>query len=222
VLEVGSGTGRILIPIARAGISIVGLDRSHGMLQRCLEKIAQEPPEVRDRIEVRRADMRTFDLGRQFALIIVPFRGFQHLIDADDQRAFLRAARRHLAPGGRLVFDVFNPDPARLASPSTEESEDTPLTPLRGGRAFRRTARVVAIDQTAHVSHVELTYYVRNATGGEDRRVQAFPMRWFFPEEIPPLVESAGLSVRSIFGDLQRSPVSPGSPDLIVVAEHPS
>jgi hypothetical protein len=47
-------------------------------------------------------------------------------------------------------------------------------------------------------------------------------MRWFFPEEIPPLVESAGLSVRSIFGDLQRSPVSPGSPDLIVVAEHPS
>lgn len=222
VLEAGCGTGRILAPIARAGISIVGLDRSRGMLQRCLEKIAQEPPEVRDRIELRHADMRTFDLGRQFPLVIAPFRGFQHLIGADEQRAFLATARRHLAPKGQLVFDVFNPDPARLAAPSTEESEDTPWTELRGGRSFRRTARVVAIDQVAQVSSVELTYYVRDASGREDRRVQAFPMRWFFPDEVQSLVERAGLSVRQMYGDLQRSPVAPGSPDIIVVAERPS
>jgi hypothetical protein len=122
-------------------------------------------------------------------------------------------------PGGRIAFDVFNPDPARLASPATAETEDTPPTALTGNRSVRRTARVVRVDHAAQVSSVELIWYVRDASGKEERRVQAFPMRWFFPDEIERVVEHAGFTVVGMYGDVERSPIVAGSPDIIVVAE---
>ncbi|HEY6091913.1 MAG TPA: class I SAM-dependent methyltransferase, partial [Gemmatimonadales bacterium] len=108
-LEIGCGTGRILIPTARAGVTITGLDGSTEMLARARAKLAAEPAPVRQRATLVQADMRDFELGARFALITAPFRVVQHLITAEDQQRFLAAVRRHLAPGGRLVFDVFNP-----------------------------------------------------------------------------------------------------------------
>lgn len=222
VLEVGCGTGRVLLPVARAGVSIVGLDRSRAMLDRCIGKIAQEPAEVRERITVEAADMRSFELHREFPLVTAPFRGVQHLVQAEDQMAFLACARRHLLPKGLLVFDVFNPDPVRLANPASEESEDTPPTALPGNRSFRRTGRVTAIDRSAQVSSVELAYYLRDASGNEERRVHAFPMRYYFPEQIEQLLAGAGFSVQAMYGNFDRSPVAAASPEIIVVAEKSS
>ncbi len=109
VLELGCGTGRVLIPCARAGATMIGADASAGMLEVCRKKLEAEPPEVRARVEIVAADMRAFDLDRRVALVTMPFRGFQHLLTVDDQRRALASLRRHLLPGGRLVFDVFNP-----------------------------------------------------------------------------------------------------------------
>lgn len=219
VLELGCGTGRVLIPIARAGLAITGVDRSPAMLKRCREKIAREPRGVRDRVTLIEGDMRSFDADGRFDLAIAPFRGAQHLVRNEDQERWLRQVRRYLKAGGRLVFDMFNPDPARLATPHAEESEDTPWTPLDGGRTFRRAARVVAIDREAQVSRVELYWYVRDAAGKEERRVQAFPMRWFHRDEVVALVERSGFVVREIYGTLDRAPFTPGAPELIVVAD---
>jgi SAM-dependent methyltransferase len=219
VLELGCGTGRVLLPIARAGLEIAGLDRSPSMLQRCIAKVALEPPAVRGRIALHEGDMRTFELETRFDVAIAPFRGVQHLIAAHDQESFFRNVRRHLEPGGRLVFDVFNPDPARLATPASEESEDTPWTPLDGGRRFRRTARVVAIDHAEQVSSVELIWYVRDGRGDEQRRVQAFPMRWFRRDEVVALVERCGFTVRDVYGTLDPGPFTDRSPEIVIVAD---
>ena len=99
VLEVGCGTGRILLPIARAGSSIVGIDSSRQMLARCRAKLAAESAEVRKRARVEDHEMRDFDLGSRFPLIIAPFRVLQHLTTIDDQLRFLENVARHLAPG---------------------------------------------------------------------------------------------------------------------------
>ena len=109
VLELGCGTGRVLLPTARAGLSIVGLDRSAAMLDICRGKLAGEAEAVRQRATLLAGDMRSFDLGRRFALVTIPFRPFQHLLTVADQLACLDCIRQHLAPGGTLVFDVFNP-----------------------------------------------------------------------------------------------------------------
>ena len=113
VLEVGCGTGRILIPTARAGIAITGLDLSPHMLAICRQNLLDEPPDVQARADLVEGDMRSFDLGRKFGLITLPFRPFQHLTTVEDQLACLKTLHRHLEPEGRLIIDLFNPSRKR-------------------------------------------------------------------------------------------------------------
>jgi len=220
VLEFGCGTGRVLIPIARQGKKITGIDSSPRMLGQCRARLASEPAAVRKMATVEAGDMRNLDLGRTFSLVTIPFRPFQHLISITDQIDTLRSAHRHLEPGGRLVFDVFNPNPRYFVDERrADEREDTPETPLPNGRAFRRTGRVTAVSMSGQYSDVELIYYVRNGNGKTERLVQAFPMRWFWRQEMEHLLARCGFSIDAVFGDFDRSPLSDSSPEMIFVAE---
>src|SRR5881409_766472 len=89
VLELGCGTGRVLIPTARAGVEIVGVDASPHMLRVCHERLQPEPDAVRSRVTLVQADMRSFEIDRRFTLATIPFRPFQHLLTVDDQLACL-------------------------------------------------------------------------------------------------------------------------------------
>jgi SAM-dependent methyltransferase len=220
VLEVGCGTGRILLPLARAGRTIHGLDASPAMLDRCRAKLQQEPEAVQRRVTLDCGDARAFDLGRQFDLVIAPFRVVQHLTTVDDQLAFLGSAARHLKPGGRLAFDVFNPNFTALTSADGLEREDTPETTLPDGRTFRRTGRVAKVRWIDQVSEVELVYYISNATGGRvERQVMSFDMRWFLCAELVHLLARGGFRVRSIYGDFDRATLTDKSPELVVCAQ---
>ena len=220
VLEVGCGTGRILLPIARSGPTVDGMDSSPQMLKRCEEKLRAESEAVRGRVTLHNGDARSFDLGRRFELVIAPFRVVQHLTTIEDQLGFLDSVARHLAPGGRLVFDVFNPHFAKLASADGKEHEDTPDTPLKDGRSFRRAFRVSRVRWIDQVSEVELIYYVSSTPGGTVQRyVHAFDMRWFLRAELVHVLARGGFSVRSIYGDFDRSPLTDGSPEQVVCAE---
>jgi len=110
VLEIACGTGRILLPIARAGIEIHGVDKSSSMLQVLREQLEREPAEIRNRVTISKGDMRTFLLSREFPLVAIPFRPMQHMHTLLDQVAALENAAVHLAPGGILAFDVFYPN----------------------------------------------------------------------------------------------------------------
>jgi len=227
VLELGCGTGRVLLPTARAIAAlpappdrrVVGLDLSEGMLARCKVKLAAEPAGVRDRVRLVRATMTAFDLDQHFALVTAPFRGFQHLLAVEEQLACLAQVRRHLAPDGRFVFDVFHPDPRRLADSSAAvEQEDVPEFELPDGRRYRRAARVAASHRARQVNDVELVSYVTHPGGRVERLVDAFPMRYYFPFELEHLLARAGLDVVAIYGDFDRTPLGDDSPELIVVA----
>jgi SAM-dependent methyltransferase len=109
VLELGAGTGRITLGIAQDGVAVHALDADRAMLDRLQQKLAGQPPEVRERVTVTAGDMRAFSLGERFALIIAPFRAFLHNITEDDQLACLARVREHLRPGGGFAFNVFHP-----------------------------------------------------------------------------------------------------------------
>src|SRR5439155_6470541 len=97
------GTGRVLIPTARAGVEIVGIDASEGMLEACRRRLRAESPDVQQRASLQRGDMRDFELGRMFRLVTIPFRPFQHLVMVQEQLACLAAIRRpwrHSPPVG--------------------------------------------------------------------------------------------------------------------------
>lgn len=211
VLEVGCGTGRILLPIARAGIPITGIDSSKQMLERCRAKLQGE------RATLMQRDMRDFDLGATFDLIIAPFRVIQHLTTIDDQLRFLATVARHLAPQGRLIFDVFNPSFDRLVGADGVEREDTPEQRLPDGRTFRRAYRIARVRWMDQVSEAELVYYVDGT-----RYVQAFEMRWYGAAELRHLLARADFRVREMYGDFARGPLVDGCPELVVTAESAS
>ena len=178
VLEVGCGTGRVLIPTARAGLDIVGLDLSPGMLAICRERLGQEPDAVQKRVELVEADMRGFDLGRTFTLATIPFRPFQHLLTVADQLSCLRSIHRHLVDGGALILDLFNPSiDALVNQPIGEEFREEPEFTMPDGRRVIRRHKMLAYDRATQISKVELIYYVTHPDGRQDRLVHAVPVQ---------------------------------------------
>ncbi|ELZ05645.1 type 12 methyltransferase [Natrialba chahannaoensis JCM 10990] len=113
VLEVGCGTGRIYLELRRAGVDVTGIDVSADSLEHLRDKAAQDDLAV----DVRQADMRTFDPepGREYALIIVPFRTFLFLQTVDERLAVLESFYSALGPDGRLALNAFVPDPVFVA-----------------------------------------------------------------------------------------------------------
>lgn len=223
VLEVGCGTGRVLIPTARAGFAITGLDLSPSMLAICRANLAAEPAEVQARVQLVEADMRDFDLGREFGLITIPFRPFQHLTTVEDQIACLTTLRRHLQPGGRLVLDLFNPSVPYLADPARlDEFGDEPEIRMPDGRRVVRRARIVARDYFSQVQDTELIYYVTHPDGRQERLVHAFPMRYLFRFEAEHLLARCGFEVEALYADYDKNPYGAKYPgELIFVARRP-
>jgi SAM-dependent methyltransferase len=109
VLEIGCGTGRVLLPIARQGIEIHGVDNSLSMLGVLKAHLKQEPREVRRNVQLHRGDMRQFRLKRKYPLVIMPFRPLQHMRTVEDQVRALTSAAFHLTKDGIFAFDVFFP-----------------------------------------------------------------------------------------------------------------
>jgi SAM-dependent methyltransferase len=220
VLEVGCGTGRVLLPCARAGVPVVGLDVAPSMLDVLRQSLAREPDEVRARVRVVEGDMRSFDLGERFALVMLPFRSFQHMLTQDDQRAALRRLRAHLAPGGRLVLDLFNPNLAVLGDERwgirpIPEPEFT----MPDGRRVVRSYRVLRRDFWNQVQHVEFIIDVTHPDGREEHRAEAFAIRYLFRYEAEYLLLSEGFTIEALYGDYDRAPYGTRYPgDLIFVA----
>ncbi len=227
VLEIGCGTGRVLIPTAKAGTEIVGLDSSRSMLSVCREKLSHEPEQVQSRVKVVEGDMRCFDLkqesdfGRAFSLVTIPFRSFQHLVTVEDQLACLACIHRHLAGGGKLILDVFNPSLPHLAGKQDLDDllGEEPEFTMPDGRRVVRRHRVVSRGLFNQVQDVESIYYVTHPDGREERLVHRFQMRYLFRFEGEHLLARSGFQVEELYADYDKSPYGSKYPgELIFVA----
>lgn len=223
VLEVGCGTGRVLTPTATAGIEITGIDLSSSMLSVCREKLANSPQDVQSKVQLIQADMREFDLGREFNLITIPFRPFQHLIATEDQLSCLNCIHRHLSHGGRLILDLFNPSLRFLVDEDASfEMLDVPEFVVPDGRKVTRYHRIPSRDLFNQIQEVELIYYVTHEDGRKERLVHAFPMRYLFKFEVEHLLARCGFEVEHVYADYDWSPYGSKYPgELIFVAKKP-
>jgi SAM-dependent methyltransferase len=217
VLEIGCGTGRILLPTARADIPITGLDMSTHMLDICRQKLEGEPQNVRKQVTLVEGDMRDFDLGESFNLITTPFRPFQHLLTVEDQLSCLECIHRHLAPGGIFILDIFNPSLDYLTADhlGQEIEREHPFTTPEGIKV-ERTHKITARDYHNQIQDVELIYYLTHPDGREERIVHAFPMRYLFRFEAEHLLVRAGFKVLELFADFNRAPIGTTYPGELI------
>jgi len=222
ILELGCGTGRVLLSLARAGHEITGVDLSEHMLDVCRAKLRREPPAVRERVRLLAADMTSFELGRRFAAITIPFASFQHLLTAEQQLACLERCRAHLLPHGALVLDLPNPSPAPLSA--VQEQLDARATAVElvdwtAGRRIRWWATVTDSRPSLQRYAFEVTYEVIGADGTVRRLNETLVLRYVFRYELEHLLVRAGFRITALYGDYDCSPFGDASPAMIFVAE---
>lgn len=222
VLELACGTGRILLPAAEAGATIWGLDQSQIMLDHALTKIARFPESVQRRITLRQGNMQDFDLAERFALVIIPFRSFLHLMTVADQMAALGAIRHHLAPGGRLALNFFQPSLPMIVAHlgSTRPGANLLrkwIDPASGNevvcwesRRYRPAEQI--IDEVRILDHVDQDSQV------VDRVYRRFSLRWIYRYEFEHLLARTGFELEAIYGGFDRSPVQEDSGELVWIA----
>jgi SAM-dependent methyltransferase len=197
VLELACGAGQITIPIAMDGAQAVGLDASAAML----DTARQRASEARATVEFVGGDMRDFDLRREFALIFVARNSLQHLLSTADLIAALSTARRHLAADGILAFDVFNPRVSWLARPAGQRS---PVMDVSSG-----TFGTLHVEETHDYdssTQVNRSRWYVSTSETKDAWILPLTLRSIFPQELPLLVQAAGLELVSRFGELDSRP----------------
>jgi SAM-dependent methyltransferase len=199
VVELGVGTGRIAVPIAAAGIPVIGVDSSERMLEVCREQAALAG--VGDLVDLRVGDLRAPPVQEHVRLVICPFRAFLHLPDDHERLRGLEAARDLLLPGGRLVFDVFTPSEADMAETHDRWIEREP-------GIFERADW----DEQART----LTLSVRGPQGES-----TMALAWISPPEWADLIRRAGLGIEHCYGWFDRR-VYEGGEDTIWIASRPT
>lgn len=214
ILDAMCGTGRVIVALARAGFTAVGLDIAPEMVRIVEQKIAAQS--LGARLRVAQGDVRDFDLRERFGLVLVPLNSFMHLETVADQLGALRSIRRHLAPDGLLVLDLFNPDPRELVADqgvliyerTFETAEGRPVQKF----VLRRS------DVAEQRQSVEFIYDELDDDGRVLRRRMPFVMRWLYRFEAEHLLRLAGFTVDAIYGDYELEPYTSESAQLLIIA----
>jgi SAM-dependent methyltransferase len=223
VLELGAGTGRTLLPVARDGHEVHGLDTSERMLDALRTRLAAEPAAVQERVHVRTGDMRAFEIPTSFALIQIPLRGFLHAVTRDEQIATLHNCARQLLPGGVLAFSVFHPS-LEMQGP---EPATQGLWRFAGERAHPDGGRVVAsevrhYDTEAQRLSLRLKYERFDATGLlVSSHYHPQSLAYLYPTDLRELLPEAGFDQVEITGGFDGAPIADDGQELIVRARRP-
>jgi SAM-dependent methyltransferase len=217
MLEVACGTGRVLLPIARSGVPIVGVDRSPEMLCLLKAKLAREPEEVRRRVAIHEGDMRELRLGQAYGLVIAPFRSLQHLHTVDDQMGAFTSIARHVAHGGCFAFNVFYPDYRLLEELGTETQELEWTDPDDASLTVRRSYLRKAVDRLRQV--VDGEFIFRSYRDGELVREERSDLRmsYYTYPHLQLLLRSSGFTIAEEYGSFAKEPIA-RCHEMIIIA----
>lgn len=232
ILELGCGSGRLLLPLCRDGHTVIGVDRSAAMLRQCQARLSRFNTRARARVHIIQGDFRCLPLAdladARFPLVICPFNAFLHLYTREDVERFLAEVKRLLAPGGLFAFDIVHPDPAWLArDPSRRFARTRFRHPVTGERLVYSTSQFY--DPATQIMWIRL-YYEPQLDGASAAEAAAHPasrvvtitQRLFFPAEIEALLHYAGFQVVRHAGGFAEAPdgepLTPVSAEQVICA----
>jgi SAM-dependent methyltransferase len=232
ILELGAGSGRVTVPLARDGHYIVAVDRSAAMLARLRDRVTHLPRAVAARIAPTAGDLRTFSVAGRFPMAVAAFNVLEHLYTRGEVTACLQRIAAHLTPDGVFAFDVQLPDLAWLTRDPTKRWARTRFTDPTTGRAMVYSTNH-DYDPVSQIVLIRLYYEPadegpgrpvgRGAApspgGGPTVRVVKLSQRKFFPAELEALVSHAGFRVAERYGDFSFRPLDGSAESQVLVCE---
>lgn len=216
VLELACGTGRILIPIAREGIAIHGVDLSSAMLDVLRRNLQREPKDVKELVSLVQGDMRTFRSNREYRLVIIPFRPLQHMYTVEDQLAALTTAAFHLEDEGILAFDVFFPRFESISSGIGEETLELEWAmKSEPDKIVRRYLRKDAFDKINQ--NFTATFIFRTYQGGKviEEETEPLKMSYYTYPHLRALFLLAGLEIVEEYSSFDKAPLDNSARQMI-------
>jgi len=218
VLEIACGTGRVAVRLAHDGADVVGLDLSPPMLA-----VARKKSAGMSNIRWVHGDMRSFELGRAFGLVVIPGHSFQNIVEAADQVAALGAIRRHLVPGGRLVVHLDQPEIDWLGDLTGDQAgvfeTSDPFVHPKTGRPFR-TLQAWSYQPATQTAISQKVWEELGPDGEVVDRLDRGEVRLHvvFRFEMEHLLARTGFTVEAVYGDFHRNELRDDSSDMIWVA----
>lgn len=194
ILELCCGTGRLTVPIAKAGYNICGVDYTSSMLEQAKVKASEAGLEI-NFIE---ADIRSLNLQEKFDFIFIPFNSIHHLYKNEDLFMAFNGVKNHLKEGGLFLLDCFNPNIQFIVEGEKEQRKIAEYT-TEDGRAvlIKQTMRYESATQ---INRIEWHYFIN----GEFHSIQNLDMRLFFPQELDSYLEGAGFEIIHKFGNFEE------------------
>jgi len=214
VLEAMCGSGRLLVPLARAGLQLDGIDSSPAMVALARERLAEAG--LLERVRLHLGDVRQTLPPGPFDLAIVALNSFMHLVSTADQLAALRNLHAALAPGGLLALDLFNPTSRALADLDGELVLDRTFTLPDGAQVQKFVAQ--RADMARQLNHVTFIYDELGADGQVRRATHSFTLRWLYRYELEHLLARAGFTIEAIFGSYDLDELHGGSELMLTIA----
>jgi SAM-dependent methyltransferase len=220
VLELGCGSGRLLLPLARAGHQITGIDSSHVMLSRANDRLHRESETVRQRVSLVEADMAEFKLHgqvEQFGLAFIPYNTFMH-VEPKQRPSVFECIKRYLRPDGQLFIDLVSP----LAVAQTPNDrlltlERSFTDPESGEQVLQMASNW--LDEMAQILHITWIFDATPAAGGTIRRTVAQGRYYYlFPHQMELLLTQAGFKLKAMMGSYDNDPFADDSERLLLLA----
>lgn len=215
VLDLGAGTGRLAIPLARAGHEVIALDQAPKMLARLRQRMDDLPSAVAARIRPETGDLRTFNVKRRFGLAIAAFNVVEHLYTRVELAAFLTRVTEHLEPKGYLAFDVQMPDLSWLGRDPERRWAKTSFThPTTGAKLLYSTNH--DYDPVTQIALIRVYY---DPVGGGTPEIVKLSQRKYFPAELEALLAASGFRLVERYGDFEGAPLDGTATSQVVVCQ---
>lgn len=212
-LELGVGTARVAISLAKAGVTVVGIDNSVHMLKVAGEKLAKESEAVRGRVVLKRGNMKNFELNQSFPFIYIPASTFDHNITVEDRKGTLKCVYKHLKKNGTFAFDLEQTIPDK-----PEKSWWIDRKKIGDGKTVVRSI-FTRKNTTKRTLSLDLFYDVYKNGKLLERYHEYGEVAMISKDEIIRLLEENGFKVVDIYGDFDKSKYRKDSPKIVLVTK---
>jgi len=217
ILELACGSGRITIPLAKAGYEIWGMDISNAMIELFRKKIKDLPEDVAQRIHLVHENMTNFRINKKYQLIIIPFRSYQALIEDNQQNMCLKNVYNHLSEDGIFIITFFKPiDDIENNWVKNVEIFDWESNDPTTGNKVRRYHFRKHIEPHKQIIYADLIYYIEQDYCSKQRVVDEFYLKYHYENQIRALLLSNKFKIIEEMGYYDGRPINKGSEFIFV------